>query len=54
MTYYGWHDLPQGLWIINEYFNSKDYFVWNSNMATMAFVELVPVTLSPGWWVQTL
>jgi hypothetical protein len=20
MTYYGWHDLPQGLWIINEYF----------------------------------
>jgi hypothetical protein len=21
VTYYGWHDLPQGLWIINEYFN---------------------------------
>ena len=21
MTYYGWHDLPQGLWIFNEYFN---------------------------------
>jgi hypothetical protein len=20
VTYYGWHDLPQGLWIINEYF----------------------------------
>jgi hypothetical protein len=25
MTYYGWHDLPQGLWIINEYFK----FFWN-------------------------
>jgi hypothetical protein len=22
VTYYGWHDLPQGLWIFNEYFNS--------------------------------
>jgi hypothetical protein len=21
VTYYGWHDLPQGLWIINEYIN---------------------------------
>ena len=21
MTCYGWHDLPQGLWIFNEYFN---------------------------------
>jgi hypothetical protein len=20
VIYYGWHDLPQGLWIINEYF----------------------------------
>jgi hypothetical protein len=20
VTYYGWHDLPQDLWIINEYF----------------------------------
>jgi hypothetical protein len=20
VTYYGWQDLPQGLWIINEYF----------------------------------
>jgi hypothetical protein len=25
LTYYGWHDLTQGLWIITEYFNSK-YF----------------------------
>ena len=23
MTYYGWHDLPQGLWIINEYFKQR-------------------------------
>jgi hypothetical protein len=22
VTYYGWHDLPQGLWIINEYFKA--------------------------------
>jgi hypothetical protein len=22
VTYYGWHDLPQGLWIFNEYFKA--------------------------------
>jgi hypothetical protein len=29
VTYYGWHDLPQGLWIINEYFKSIIYMVAN-------------------------
>jgi hypothetical protein len=23
VAYYGWHDLPQGLWIINEYFKGR-------------------------------
>jgi hypothetical protein len=30
VTYYGWHDLPQGLWIINEYFKHiyMDVVIW--------------------------
>jgi hypothetical protein len=36
VTYYGWHDLPQGLWIINEYFN---YF-YNVLVFTVSLNEM--------------
>ena len=31
VTYYGWHDLPQGLWIINEYFKLVIIFIVHVN-----------------------
>ena len=34
VTYYGWHDLPQGLWIINEYFK---YYLKNEQECFIRF-----------------
>jgi hypothetical protein len=34
VTYYGWHDLPQGLWIINEYFKIHYISSWNDPSIT--------------------
>jgi hypothetical protein len=30
VTYYGWHDLPQGLWIINDILNTFKKLINNS------------------------
>jgi hypothetical protein len=38
VTYYGWHDLPQGLWIINEYFKTC-YKVACSNKSDKVMIE---------------
>jgi hypothetical protein len=48
VTCYGWHDLPQGLWIINEYFNvaciqndnAEDAHAVGSQIIIKLFIEL--------------
>jgi hypothetical protein len=45
VTCCGWHDLPQGLWIFNEYFNNIYLFKTNDGAPLTCIIQNAPETI---------